>query len=52
MKESEDQVESLSGIDMIDYFLEKERYGALKRRAEDRQGWRVWLPATCRMAEH
>jgi len=24
----------------------------LKRRAEDRQGWRVWLPGTCRVAEH
>ena len=29
--------------------LEKERYGHLKRRAEDRQEWRVWLPGTCRI---
>ena len=39
-------------IGMIDEVMENERYGDLKRRAEDRQGWRVWLPATCRMAEH
>ena len=39
-------------IGMIDNLIEKERYGDLKRRAEDRQGWRVWLPGTCRMAEH
>ena len=39
-------------IAMIDDLLGKERYGVLKRRAEDRQGWRVWLPGTCRMAEH
>ena len=38
-------------IGIIDDLLEKERYGVLKRRAEDRQGWRVWLPGTCRMAE-
>ena len=39
-------------IGMIDDLIEKERYGDMKRRAEDRQGWRVWLPGTCRMAEH
>ena len=39
-------------IGMIDDLIEKERYGDLKRRVEDRQGWRVWLPGTCRMAEH
>ena len=39
-------------IGMIDDLLGKERYGVLKRRAEDRQEWRVWLPGTCRMAEH
>jgi len=39
-------------IGMIDDLIEKERYGDMKRRAEDRQGWRAWLPGTCRMAEH
>ena len=37
---------------MIDELMENKRYGDLKRRAEDRQGWRVWLPGTCRVAEH
>ena len=37
-------------IGMIDELMENERYGDLKRRAEDRQKWRVWLPGTCRMA--
>ena len=39
-------------IGMIDELMENEQYGDLKRRAEDRQGWRVWLPGTCRVAEH
>ena len=39
-------------VDIINDLLEKEWYGDLKRRAEDRQEWRVWLPGTCRMAEH
>ncbi len=39
-------------IAMIDELMENERYGDLKRRAEDRQGWRVWLSGTCRVAEH
>ena len=30
-------------IGTIDAPLEKEQYGDLKRRAEDRQEWRVWL---------
>ena len=35
------------------YLFENERYGNLKkRRAEDRQEWRVWLPGTCRVAEN
>ena len=36
---------------MIDDLLEKERYEDLKRRAVNRQEWRVWLTGTCRMAE-
>ena len=39
-------------IGMIDDLLEKERYGDLKRRAENRQEWRIWLPGTYRLAEH
>ena len=39
-------------IGTIDDLLWKERYGDLKRRAEDRRGWRVWLPGTCHAAEH
>ncbi len=39
-------------MSMIDDLLEKVPYGDLKRRAENRQDWRVWLPGTCRMVEH
>jgi hypothetical protein len=39
-------------IGTIDDFLERERYGDIKRRAKNRQEWRIWLPGTCRMAEH
>ena len=39
-------------IGMIDDLLEKKRYGDLKRRGENRQEWRIWLPGTCRLAEH
>ena len=39
-------------IGMIDEFVINEQYGDLKRRAENRQGWRVWLPGTCRVAEY
>ena len=37
-------------IGMIDELMENKQY--LKRKAEDRQGWRVWLPGTCHVAEH
>ena len=36
---------------MIDDFLEKERYGGLKRRAEDRQESRGFLLRNCHMAQ-
>ena len=39
-------------IGMIYDYLDKERYGVLKRRAEDRQECSVWLPGICRTAEH
>ena len=38
-------------IGMIDESMENEQYGDLKRRADVGQGWRVWLPGTCRVAE-
>ena len=28
--------------------LKEGSYGDMKRRAEDREGWRVWMPSTCR----
>ena len=39
-------------IGMIGDLLEQERYGDVTRRAENRHEWRIWLPGTCRMAEH
>ena len=39
-------------IGMIDQLMENKQYRDLKRKAEDRQGWRVWLPGTCHVAEH
>ena len=39
-------------IGTTDDLLVKETYGDVKRRAEDRHEWRVWLPGTCRVAEH
>ena len=30
----------------------KESFESMKRRAEDRQGWRVFVPRTCRKAEN
>ena len=39
-------------IGMVDELMEKERYGDLKRRVEDRQEWSVCLPGTYRVAEH
>ena len=31
--------------------LKKGSYESMKRKAEDRERWRVWLPRTCREAE-
>ena len=39
-------------IGMIYELMENEHSGDLNRRAEDRQEWRIWLPGTCRTAEH
>ena len=38
-------------IGMIDDLMEGS-YVSLKRRAEDREEWRGWLPRTCRKAEN
>ena len=58
MKEvTERKMESKRGpgrkiISKIDELMEYEQYGDLKRRAEDWQEWRVWLPGACHVAEH
>ena len=39
-------------IGMLNELLERDTYGNMKRRAEDRTGWRDWMPWTCQMAEH
>ena len=38
-------------LGMIDD-LKEGSYENMKRRAEDRERWRVWLPRTCREAEN
>ena len=38
-------------LGMTDY-LKEGPYESMKRRAEDRERWRVWLPRTCREAEN
>jgi len=38
-------------IGMLDELKEKS-YEEMKRRAEDRELWRSWLPRTCRKAEN
>ena len=38
-------------LGMIDD-LKEGSYESMKRRAEDRERWRVWLPRTCREAEN
>ena len=40
-----------SRLGMIDD-LKEGSYESMKRRAEDRERWRVWLPRTCREAEN
>lgn len=37
---------------VIRYGKERKRYGDLRRRAQDWQERRVWLPGTCLVAEH
>ena len=36
---------------MIDYVLD-ETYGDMKRKAENRNNWRIWKPRTCPWAEN
>ena len=39
-------------VDMKAGKKKKESFGSMKKRAEDRQGWRVFVPRTCRKAEN
>jgi len=32
--------------------LKEGSYGQMKRRAEDRGGWKCWIPETCHLIEH
>ena len=38
-------------VGMLDGLM-GEGYAALKERAQDRQGWREWMPWTCLRTEH
>ena len=42
----------LLGRPMLNEFLKESSFAKLKRRAENRNGWRIWKPRTCLMAEH
>ena len=37
---------------MLDELMEEHSYVEMKRRAEDRDYWRKWVPKTCLLAEH
>jgi hypothetical protein len=41
-------IEELREVIMNGNKKEKETFGSMKRRAEDREGWRVFVPRTCR----
>ena len=45
-------LDELREIDMKAGKKKKESFGSMKRRAEDRQRWRVFVPRTCRKAEN
>jgi len=32
--------------------LKEGSYGQMKRRVEEREGWKCWIPETCHMTEH
>jgi hypothetical protein len=38
---------------MINEITGNDKYGAMKRKAEDREGWKAYVPTrTCRKAEN
>ena len=45
-------IDELREIDMKAGRMKKESFESMKRRAENRQGWRVFMPRTCRKAEN
>ena len=45
-------VDVLREVEMKAGKKKKESFGSMKRRAEDRQGWRVFVLRTCRKAEN
>jgi hypothetical protein len=42
--------EELREVRMKENMKEKESFGSMKRRAEDRERWRAFVPRTCRKA--
>ena len=39
-------------VGMLDGLMGEGGYSELKERAQDRQGWRGWMPWTCLRTEH
>jgi hypothetical protein len=45
-------IEELREVRMKGNRKEKELFGSMKRKAEDREGWRVFVSRICRKAEN
>ena len=37
---------------MLEILQENESYERLKRRSQNREEWRLWMPRTCHVAEN